>query len=169
MFQHKLILHIFHNVLSVSSTNYTLPAAFCIDCITGTNWASRQGFTDVARERIREFKAATASSSAIADDGMGGKTTALVKLSVGEEAVAGTIGGLLSTWNQPFEVMRIEAQSNATKGLPPVGFVGTFKVIMKEHGVRGLFKGIVPRSGLCVAQTLFMVTVPHILKSMDLI
>ncbi len=93
-----------------------------------------------------------------------GESTKDVKLSVLEEAVAGTIGGTLSTWNQPFEVMRIEAQSAATKGLPAKGFFETFRHIVQESGVKGLFQGIAPRCGLCIGQTLFLVTIPHILK-----
>lgn len=93
-----------------------------------------------------------------------GASTAGVQLSVLEEALAGTIGGTLSTWNQPFEVMRIEAQSAAAKGLPARGFVDTFRHIVKESGIKGLFQGIAPRCGLCIGQTLFLVTIPHILK-----
>ncbi len=87
-----------------------------------------------------------------------------IRLSNGEEAVAGIIGGSLSTWNQPFEVIRIEAQANASKGLPPRSFVQTYQHIVKESGFIGLFQGILPRMGLCIGQTLFLVTVPHILK-----
>lgn len=92
------------------------------------------------------------------------ESTKNVKLSLAEEAMSGIIGGTLSTWNQPFEVMRIEAQSRATQNLPARGFVETFSHIVKENGFKGLFVGIIPRCGLCIAQTLFLVTVPHILK-----
>jgi hypothetical protein len=40
----------------------------------------------------------------------------------------------------------------------------TATLIMKESGVKGFFVGVIPRMGLCVAQTLFMVTLPHVLK-----
>ncbi len=93
-----------------------------------------------------------------------GESTKNVKLSVGEEAMSGIIGGTLSTWNQPFEVIRIEAQSQATKGLPPRSFTQTFSYIVKESGYAGLFQGIIPRMGLCIGQTLFLVTIPHLLK-----
>jgi hypothetical protein len=93
-----------------------------------------------------------------------GESTKNVKLSLGEEALSGIIGGTLSTWNQPFEVIRIEAQSQATKGLPPRSFTQTFSHIVKESGYSGLFQGIVPRMGLCIVQTLFLVTIPHLLK-----
>jgi hypothetical protein len=124
----------------------------CFSCL-GTNWASRQGFTDIIRDQLknRHLEAGETSNKHI-------------KLSNGEEAIAGIIGGTLSTWNQPFEVMRIEAQSNTSKGLPPKSFVATYRLIVAENGIKGLFQGIIPRMGLCVGQTLFLVTIPHILK-----
>eukprot|EP01037_Dinobryon_pediforme_P037668 gene37668-45277_t len=45
--------------------------------------------------------------------------------------------------------MRIEAQSNAAKGLPARSFANTFRHIVKESGYIGLFQGIIPRMGLC--------------------
>lgn len=88
-----------------------------------------------------------------------------MKLTVTEEAISGIIGGSLSTWNQPFEVLRIEAQAAAAKGLPPRNIVQTCKHIVGESGVLGLFQGIAPRMGLCIWQTLFLVTVPRLLKN----
>ena len=88
-----------------------------------------------------------------------------MKLSVAEEAMSGIIGGTLSTWNQPFEVLRIEAQAAAAKGQPPRNIVQTCKHIVADSGYLGLFQGIAPRMGLCIWQTLFMVTVPRLLKS----
>ncbi|CDJ44986.1 mitochondrial carrier protein, putative [Eimeria tenella] len=38
------------------------------------------------------------------------------KLTVSEEVLSGCIGGALSTWNQPFEVARIQMQSAAAEG-----------------------------------------------------
>lgn len=92
------------------------------------------------------------------------ESTKNVKLSVAEEALSGIIGGALSTWNQPFEVARIEAQANAAKGLPSRSFVQTVGVIVKENGLPGLFQGVIPRMGLCIYQTLFLVTIPYLLK-----
>ena len=114
----------------------------------GSNWASRQGFTDAIRIQMKVRL----------------HNDKNYKLSVGEEALAGIIGGALSTWNQPFEVMRIEAQANAAKGLPPANIFHTTSLIIKESGFAGLFKGVIPRMGLCIAQTLFMVTVPKLLE-----
>jgi hypothetical protein len=93
-----------------------------------------------------------------------GQSVKDVKLSVAEEALSGIIGGAISTWNQPFEVIRIEAQSRATKNLPPITFGQTYSHIVKESGFLGLFQGILPRMGLCIGQTLFLVTIPYLLK-----
>ena len=151
----------------------------------GSNWASRQGLTDIIREQLKKRHPGDPKK---------------VKLSTAEEALAGIFGGALSTWNQPFEVMRIEAQAAAAKvravhagvlvgiksaadylprspaptlprshpsllqGMPSMNVVQTAQVIVKDSGVAGLFQGIWPRMGLCVWQTLFMVTIPYLLK-----
>ena len=75
------------------------------------------------------------------------------------------MGGCLSTWNQPFEVLRIQAQAAGARGEAAQSMMSTASMIVKQHGVLGLFQGVIPRMGLCVWQTLFMVTVPHILKA----
>jgi len=115
----------------------------------GSNWASRQGLTDVARELLK-------------------KANGTNKLSVGEEGIAGTLGGLLSVWNQPFEVARIEAQRAGAKGEKSIGISQTMKLIVQQNGFKGLFQGAGPRAGLCVVQTLFMVTIPTIMKERGL-
>ena len=61
----------------------------------GTNWMSRQGFTDAIRVGLKNYFHGDKSA----------------KLTVSEEILAGIVGGTLSTWNQPFEVMRIQAQA----------------------------------------------------------
>lgn len=114
----------------------------------GSNWASRQGFTEYFRNLFKKRH----------------DNPEKAKLSAWEEAMAGIIGGALSTWNQPFEVLRIEAQAAAAKGLPSRNIVETAKYIVQGSGVAGLFQGIMPRMGLCIAQTFFMVTVPNLLK-----
>lgn len=116
----------------------------------GSNWASRQALTDGVRSLLKKYRHE-------------GNPNA--KLSNTEEAFAGTIGGMLSTWNQPFEVMRIDAQAAAAAGRPPKNVVETCRHVVSEHGIGGLFRGIIPRCGLCIAQTLFLVTIPHILHN----
>lgn len=121
----------------------------------GSNWASRQFFTESVREYMKRRHLSE-------KDGV--VAISQVKLTVAEEAFSGIIGGAISTWNQPFEVMRIDAQAAATKGLPSRSFVQTFQHIMKENGPAGFFRGVIPRMGLCISQTLFLVTVPKLLK-----
>jgi hypothetical protein len=113
----------------------------------GSNWASRQGITDFVRGQFRSMRNLK--------DGE--------RLSIADEAISGILGGSLSTWNQPFEVMRIEAQAAAARGLPAQNIVQTASKIVKENGVAGLFQGIIPRMGLGIAQTVFMVTLPKIM------
>jgi hypothetical protein len=115
----------------------------------GTNWASRQGLTDWVRSIIKNSK---------------GKESKDTKLSVIEETISGVVGGALSTWNQPFEVMRIDAQARAARNQPKMGAVATFKNIVAENGAIGLYQGVVPRMGICIWQTLCMVSIPYILK-----
>jgi hypothetical protein len=59
----------------------------------GTNWASRQGFTDAIRMQVKRVR---------------GKD----KLSVGDEVLCGTLGGMLSTWNQ-VEIMTVFETSSS--------------------------------------------------------
>ena len=120
----------------------------------GSNWASRQALTDMVRSKVRSYRAPV------------GSDPAKQKLSIGEETFAGTIGGILSAWNQPFEVMRIDAQSRAARGLPGRNIFQTAGAIVAENGIPGLFQGIVPRAGLCVGQTFFMISVPYMLKDL---
>lgn len=114
----------------------------------GSSWAMRQGFTDYTRVLMKKY---------IHND-------INHKLTIVEEAMAAVIGGGLSVCNQPFEVMRIEAQSRATKGLSSESFMQTFHSIVTESGYSGLFKGVAPRMGICIWQTLLLVTVPKLLK-----
>lgn len=116
-----------------------------------TNWASRQGITEAVRNEIKSNHYPNTPS-------------AQAKLSVGEEAAAGIVGGAMSCWNHPFEVARIQMQSAADKGEPKQSMLQVFKSVQKESGVGGLFKGIVPRICLGIWQTLFMVTVPIVMQ-----
>ena len=113
-----------------------------------TNWASRQGFTETVRVQLQTS--------------LHGKVGA--KLSKAEEVGAGIVGGTLSCWNQPFEVARIEAQARAEAGQKSLSMVGVMRHVVDEQGIKGLFKGLIPRIGLSVWQTLFMVTGAKMIK-----
>merc|ERR1719321_779613 len=124
------------------------PGGSAIAARQGSNWASRQGFTEFFRTKIAQWSHGDAKA----------------KLSKGEEAMAGVMGGTISTWNQPFEVARIQMQAAAVEGKPALSMPTVMMNCVKENGVGGLFQGIVPRIGLGIWQTLFMVTGAKMLK-----
>lgn len=118
------------------------PGGTAIAFRQATNWASRQGFTEFVRDRLK------VSFHGDRD----------ARLTIGQEAMAGIIGGALSCWNHPFEVARVEAQAAAVSGQKSASMVQVMRTIVKEYGMMGLYAGVVPRIGLGIWQTLFMVT-----------
>lgn len=120
------------------------PGGSAIAFRQASNWASRQGITEWVRVRARQQK--------------NGKA-----LTGGEEALCGVIGGTLSSWNHPFEVARIEMQARANAGQTSMSMINVFRMVVREHGPLGLFQGIIPRIGLNIWQTLFMVSLVHII------
>jgi hypothetical protein len=124
------------------------PGGTAIAFRQATNWASRQGFTEFVRAR---FKTAF----------HGDKDAKLTKA---QEVGAGIVGGTMACWNHPFEVARIEAQTLGNAGKPVGSMVKVMRDIVRADGVGGLFRGIAPRIGLGIWQTLFMVTGAKIVK-----
>ncbi|KAH8178261.1 mitochondrial carrier protein [Sarocladium implicatum] len=116
-----------------------------------TNWGSRFGFSRLAETGI---KSAT---------GRGEKE----KLGPWEKVLASTIGGGLSAWNQPIEVIRVEMQSKKEDpNRPKKMTVGnTFRYIYGQNGIRGLYRGVAPRIGLGVWQTVCMVALGDMAKT----
>ena len=108
-----------------------------------TNWGSRFGLSRLAEQGIRR---ATGKA-----DGE--------KLSAWEKILASGLGGGLSAWNQPIEVIRVEMQSKKEDpNRPKKMTVGnTFRYIYQTNGLRGLYRGVTPRMGLSVWQTICMV------------
>lgn len=108
-----------------------------------TNWGSRFGFSRLAEQGIRN---ATGKSET-------------EKLGAMEKVAASALGGGLSTWNQPIEVIRVEMQSKADDpNRPKKMTVGnTFKYIYNKDGFKGLYRGVTPRIGLGIWQTVCMV------------
>ena len=124
------------------------PGGTAIAFRQATNWASRQGFTEFVRARFKVLF-------------HGDKDARLTKT---QEVAAGVVGGTMACWNHPFEVARIEAQTLGNAGKPVGSMVTVMRNIVKVDGVGGLFRGIVPRIGLGVWQTLFMVTGAKLFK-----
>ncbi|KAL0073173.1 mitochondrial carrier domain-containing protein [Phycomyces blakesleeanus] len=120
-----------------------------------TNWASRFGITRYTQDAIIKARYGEGPDAHK-------KATAL------DKGLASVAGGALSCWNQPIEVIRIEMQSQVqTPGRPKnLTIVKAFKYIYSEHGARGLFKGVVPRIGLGIWQTVCMVALGDYFKEL---
>lgn len=108
-----------------------------------TNWGSRFGLSRLAESGIRNVTGK--------DDSQ--------KLSSFEKILASGLGGGLSAWNQPIEVIRVEMQSKTEDPNRPKNLtVGkTLKYIYSNNGLKGLYRGVTPRIGLGVWQTICMV------------
>lgn len=108
-----------------------------------TNWGSRFGLSRLAEVSIRKVSGK--------DDSQ--------KLNPLEKVLASSLGGGLSAWNQPIEVIRIEMQSMTDDPNRPKNLtVGkTLKYIYQSNGIQGLYRGVTPRVALGVWQTVCMV------------
>lgn len=108
-----------------------------------TNWGSRFGLSRAAEQGIRKVTGKKEGE----------------KLGALEKIVASSLGGGLSAWNQPIEVIRVEMQSKKEDpNRPKKMTVGnTFKYIYETNGLKGLYRGVAPRIGLGVWQTVCMV------------
>ncbi|KAI4212035.1 MAG: hypothetical protein LQ351_005217 [Letrouitia transgressa] len=117
-----------------------------------TNWGSRFGLSRLAETGIRK---------------VGGKEDGQ-KLGSFEKILASGLGGGLSAWNQPIEVIRVEMQSKTEDPNRPKKLtVGTtLKYIYQNNGIRGLYRGVTPRIGLGVWQTICMVALGDMAKEM---
>ena len=106
-----------------------------------TNWGSRFGLSRVAENGIRSVTNKPESQ----------------KLSVPEKILASAIGGGLTAWNQPIEVIRVEMQSKTEDPNRPkkMTVASTAKYIYSQNGMRGLYRGVTPRIGLGIWQTIW--------------
>jgi hypothetical protein len=118
------------------------PGGSAIAARQASNWASRAGFTEAVRMRIARVVHGDAKA----------------RLSISEECAAGIIGGVLSCWNHPFEVARIEMQARALHGEQHQSMLQVLRSVHAEHGLQGLFQGLLPRMGTNVWLTLFMLS-----------
>jgi hypothetical protein len=110
-----------------------------------TNWGSRFGLSRLAEGWIR--------SATGKRDGE--------KLGAAEKILASGLGGGLSAWNQPIEVIRVEMQSKTEDPNRPKKMTvsNTAKYIYSNNGIKGLYRGVAPRIGLGVWQTICMVAI----------
>lgn len=119
-----------------------------------TNWGSRMGFARLAEDLIRSWRGKKPGES----------------LSAFDKIISSTIGGTLATWNQPIEVVRVEMQSMAKSAMtasdrPAKLTIGnTLAYIYRNNGLRGLYRGVTPRIGLGIWQTICMVSFADYVK-----
>ncbi len=119
-----------------------------------TNWGSRFGLSRLAENGIKSLTGKDESQ----------------KLSGAEKVLASGLGGGLSAWNQPIEVIRVEMQSKTVDPNRPANLtVGkTLKYIYSNNGIKGLYRGVTPRIGLGVWQTICMVAMGDMLVAHEL-
>ncbi|TDL28584.1 mitochondrial carrier [Rickenella mellea] len=119
-----------------------------------TNWGSRMGFARLAESTIRKIRGKAEGAN----------------LSAMDKIIASSIGGALATWNQPIEVVRVEMQSmsksagTATNRPAKLTIFNTLGYIYKENGMKGLYRGVTPRIGLGIWQTICMVSFADYVK-----
>jgi hypothetical protein len=118
-----------------------------------TNWGSRMGFARLAETAIRDLRGKR--------DGE--------KLGALDKIMASSIGGALATWNQPIEVVRVEMQSDIKSNDPTQPakktVLNTLKYIYRTNGIKGLYRGVTPRIGLGIWQTVCMVSFADYVKA----
>ncbi|KAK7207839.1 mitochondrial DNA replication protein [Myxozyma melibiosi] len=127
-----------------------------------TGWSSRIGISRFAETLICRIRG-IGDSSAI-ESSASGQTKR--KLGVGDKILASSIGGALSCWNQPFEVIRIEMQSLKSDPSRPekLTMISTARHIYRTSGLSGFFRGVVPRFGLAAWATICMVGLGDVVK-----
>lgn len=119
-----------------------------------TNWGSRIGLARLAESTIRKVRGKTEGEA----------------LSAMDKILASSIGGALATWNQPIEVVRVEMQSMVKDAAANVNrpakltVLNTLAFVYKENGIKGLYRGVTPRIGLGVWQTVCMVSLADYVK-----
>ncbi|KAF3926705.1 hypothetical protein ABW21_db0204140 [Orbilia brochopaga] len=108
-----------------------------------TNWGSRFGLSRLAEQGIKRAS------------GKGEKDS----LTAVEKIAASALGGGLSAWNQPIEVIRVEMQSKTVDPNRPKNLTvaKAFNYIYQNNGLKGLYRGVTPRIGLGIWQTVCMV------------
>ncbi len=110
-----------------------------------TNWGSRFGLSRIAEDMIIRSRGADVDPK--------------TPLTPFQKIFASAIGGSLSCWNQPIEVIRVEMQSQVKSvGRPDkMTIVTAAKWIYKNNGAIGFYRGVTPRIGLGIWQTVCMV------------
>ncbi|CZR52337.1 related to YHM2-Protein of the mitochondrial carrier family (MCF) [Phialocephala subalpina] len=116
-----------------------------------TGWASRMGIAKFTEGQIRKL----------------GHIPASEKLSASQKIAASIVGGTLSCWNQPFEVIRVEMQSmtKTAQHIVKPTMISTTRRIYQEDGLKGFTRGVLPRIGVASWATVVMVAFGDMVKT----
>ncbi|KAJ3042901.1 Mitochondrial DNA replication protein yhm2 [Rhizophlyctis rosea] len=100
-----------------------------------TNWGSRFGLSRIAEDVIRKYSHTEEEKDR------------RKPLSPLQKVLASALGGGLSCWNQPIEVIRVEMQSQVkTPGRPEKMTISSAaKWIYQQNGFKGFYRGVTPR------------------------
>jgi len=111
-----------------------------------TNWGLRLGIARFVEQTMQKMQSPE-------------DRAAHKPLSFGQKILASTIGGTLGCMNQPIEVIRVEMQSKVKDASRPakMTIANTAAHIYKSNGIRGFFTGVIPRVGLGIWQSIFMI------------
>lgn len=103
-----------------------------------TNWGSRFGISKAVEKLVRRGREGT-------------------EITRGERLGCSVVGGGLACWNQPIEVVRVEMQRRGGGAGEGVSMGGAVREIFAKDGLRGFYRGVLPRVGLSVYLTSVMV------------
>jgi hypothetical protein len=109
-----------------------------------SNWGSRLGFARLSEDAVRRLT------------GKGSEQ----RLGATEKVFCAAIGGGLACWNQPIEVVRVEMQRSVVDNLNRPKRLTTWSAlayVYQSSGVRGLYRGVLPRMCLGIWQTICLV------------
>lgn len=110
-----------------------------------SNWASRAGFTEIARTNLR-----------------------MSQFGVWGEIWSGVIGGVGSCWNTPIETIRVLMQRDVSMGKSSKGLGDYWNYIVEEQGYPGLFRGVTPRAIQAIWQVSDLRCILHLAENQSL-
>lgn len=108
-----------------------------------SNWGSRFGFARLSEGLVRRTVGKREDQN----------------LNSAEKIFCAAVGGAFACWNQPIEVVRVEMQSKTKDLNRPKGLTvtKTLMYIYKSSGMKGLYRGVLPRMSLGIWQTICLV------------
>ena len=108
-----------------------------------SNWGSRMGFSRLSEDGVTWLTGRSQNS----------------RLNTTEKILCSAFGGALACWNHPIEVIRVEMQSMKADPNRPkdLTIAKAMRFIYSDSGMRGLYRGVLPRMCLGIWQTICIV------------